>query len=63
MWDGVQVPEGSLGDEGDVVAMEWEDPEVAEASKGVTLDAAQLVVRDDAAEEEVDGWELEGDVR
>ena len=59
----MQVPEGSLGDEGDVVAVEGEDPEVAEASKGVTLDAAQLVVRDDAAEEEVEGWELEGDVR
>ena len=44
MRDGAEVPEGSLRDEGYVVALQGQDPQVRQALKGVALDAAQLVV-------------------
>ena len=39
--DGRGVGEGPLGDDGDVVAVEGEDPQVLEAAEGVLLDALQ----------------------
>ena len=46
MGDGGLVLEGPLGDDGDVVSVQGQDPKVLEAGEGRLLDALELVVAD-----------------
>ena len=66
MSDGGGVGEGPLRDDGDVVPVQGQDPQVLQTPEGVLLDALELVVGHDEGGEprevgEDEGWQ-DGDL-
>ena len=54
------ICEGALRDDGDVISVQWQDPEVLQSPEGVLLHALQLVVGDDEGGESREVGEHEG---
>ena len=60
MSDGGGVSEGPLRDDGDIVPVEGQDPQVLQTPEGVLLDALELVVGHDEGGEPREVGEDEG---
>ena len=58
--DGRGICEGALRDDGNVISVQWQDPEVLQSPEGVLLHALQLVVGDDEGGESREVGEHEG---